>query len=80
MTCDRCKHWSQEGPVVNDLLSMRICRLTINITVSNKTTFNSRGTNAIPVIATSALNLPDHVLHLETTADFGCNQFEAVSK
>ena len=78
MTCDRCQHWDNERAEKANVL-FGICRLTVAITEKDKTRL-PKGSKATATIITSALYLPDHITQLETSNDFGCIQFEAVSE
>lgn len=77
-TCQHCKHWKHEPKykIVNKHLRMGVCRLTLVAVIEGKLSFGNSG--AIAVMMTSANHLPDVVTQLETTPDFGCNQFEEV--
>ncbi len=79
--CQHCQHWGRapEYKIVNKHLDLGVCRLTLVAIEGGKLRFGN--SNAIAVMMTYASgHLPDVITQLETFPDFGCNQFEAVSK
>lgn len=79
-TCKTCQHWLNDDPSQIQITGRGICLKTGSVEGQGQTTYTHEDSRAYAVATVAgAFGYEMVISQLETTAAFGCNQFEATA-